>query len=79
MKTCDILETLLVGELLAGKPATVGSLATELLGVLTRSGRSVQREGEVADPAEMQRVVAEAVTTMLERRVPVLRQLGVLP
>ena len=49
----DILETLLVGELLAGKPADVDALATELLGMLGRSGRSVQREGKpVTDPAE---------------------------
>jgi SAM-dependent methyltransferase len=75
----DILETLLVGELLAGKPADAGALATQLAGVLGRSGRSVQRDGKpVTDPAETLRVVTEAVVGMVEKRVPVLRQLGVL-
>ena len=75
----DILETLLVGELLAGKPADVGALAAELVGTLARSGRSVQREGKpVTDQAETLRIVTEAVVAMLERRVPVLRRLGVL-
>ena len=75
----DILETLLVGELLAGKPADVGALSTELVGVLGRSGRSMQRDGKpITDQAETLRVVTEAVVGMLERRVPVLRRLGVL-
>ena len=75
----DILETLLVGELLAGKPADVGALAAELVGTLGRSGRSVQREGKPGtDQAETLRIVTEAVVAMLERRVPVLRRLGVL-
>jgi len=53
---------------------------TALLGLLARSGRSVQRDGKaVSDPAETLRIVTEAVTNMLERRVPVLRRLGILP
>ena len=68
-----------MGELLAGKPADVGALAAELVGTLARSGRSVQREGKpVTDQAETLRIVTEAVVAMLERRVPVLRRLGVL-
>ena len=48
----DILETLLVGELLAGKPADVGALAGEVLAMLGRGGRSVQRDGKpVTDQA----------------------------
>jgi hypothetical protein len=75
----DVLETLLVGELLAGKPADVAALSNELVGVLARSGRSVQREGKpVTDQAETAKVVTEAVVTLLEKRVPVLRRLGVL-
>ena len=75
----DVLETLLVGELLAGKPADVGALASELLGILGRGGRSVQREGKpVTDAAEALRIVTEAVAGMLERRVPLLRGIGVL-
>ena len=73
----DVLETLLVGELLAGKPADVGALASEVLGVLARGGRSVQREGKpVTDAAETLRIVTEAVAGMLERRVPLLRRSG---
>jgi hypothetical protein len=76
----DVLETLLVGELLAGKPSDINALATEVLGALVRSGRSVQREGKpVTDTAETIRIITEAVSNMLERRVPLLRRLGVLP
>ena len=68
-----------MGELLAGKPADVGALATEIVAVLGRGGRSVQRDGKpVTDPAETLRIVTEAVAGMLERRVPLLRRLGVL-
>ncbi len=75
----DILETLLVGALLAGKPADVGALSADLVGVLGRSGRSVQRDGTpVTDQAETLRIVTEAVVGTLERRVSVLRRLGVL-
>ncbi len=75
----DLLETLVVGELLAGKPADVGTLTAELVGVLGRSGRSVQRDGKpVTDAGETTRIVTEAVAGTLERRVPLLRRLGVL-
>jgi hypothetical protein len=75
----DILETLLVGELLAGKPADVGDLVAQLVGLLGRSGRSVQRDGKpVSDPSETMQIVTEAVVGLLERRVPLLRRLGVL-
>ncbi len=75
----DILETLLVGELLAGRPADVGALATQLVGLLGRSGRSVQRDGKpVNDASETMQIVTEAVVGLLERRVPLLRRLGVL-
>jgi hypothetical protein len=75
----DSLEVLLVGELLTGEPPDVTRLSEQLVGILTRSGRTVQREGTpVTDPAEARRVVADAVIAMLEKRVPVLRRLGVL-
>jgi hypothetical protein len=75
----DILETLVVGELLAGKPADLEALTTELLTVLGRSGRNVQRDGQpVTDTADRGRIMAEAVGTILEKRLPVLRRLGVL-
>jgi SAM-dependent methyltransferase len=75
----DILETLLVGELLDGKPADVGALAAQLVGLLGRSGRSVQRDGKpVSDAGETLQIVTEAVVGLLERRMPLLRRLGVL-
>jgi len=75
----DILETLVAGELLAGKPADIEALTSGMLAVLDRSGRNVQRDGQpVADPTDRRRIVAEAVTAMLEKRLPILRQLGVL-
>jgi hypothetical protein len=76
----DSLETLVVGEMLAGKPEDVDALTAELAAVLGRSGRNVQRDGRVVgDPAEARRIVADAVATVVERRLPVLRRLGVLP
>ena len=75
----DMLETMVVGELLAGRPADVDPLAAEVLAVLVRSGRNVQRDGKpVTDQLEAQQIVADAIRTMIERRFPVLRRLGVL-
>jgi SAM-dependent methyltransferase len=73
------LETLVVGELLAGRPADVPSLAGELLTALGRTGRGVQRDGQpVTDPVEANRIMSEAIANILERRVPLLRRLGVV-
>ena len=73
----DILETLVVGELLAGKPADVDALTAEVLAVLGRSGRSVQRDGKpVTDQGEARQIVADAIRSMIERRFPVLRAAG---
>jgi hypothetical protein len=75
----DVLETLLVGELLAGRTAEVDPLTTEILAVLARGGRSVQRDGApVADPVEARRIVTDAVGNVLEKRQPLLRRLGIL-
>jgi hypothetical protein len=75
----DVLETMVVGELLAGRPADVEPLATHVLTVLARSGRSMQREGKaVTDPADARQIVCDAIRTMMEKRVPLLRRLGVL-
>jgi SAM-dependent methyltransferase len=75
----DVLETLLVGELLAGSETDADRLTDAVSAVLARSGRNVQRDGKpVTDPAEARRIVMDAVRAMLERRVPVLRNLGVL-
>lgn len=76
----DIIESLLVGELLAGRPAKINGLVNPILAALARSGRNVQRDGKVVtDAAEAGRIVKEAVQTMLEKRVPLLKGLGILP
>jgi hypothetical protein len=78
--TVDGLEILVLGELLAGGAADPAALGAEVLKALIRSGRSMRHEGEpVTDPAKEQALVVDAVRTMLERRVPLLRRLGVLP
>jgi SAM-dependent methyltransferase len=75
----DVLETLVVGELLAGRPAEVEPLAAEVLAVLARSGRSMQQEGKsVTDPVESHRLVSDAIRNMFERRARVFRRLGIL-
>jgi SAM-dependent methyltransferase len=75
----DLLETLMVGDLLLGRPADTDSLVASVLSGLERSGRTIQREGKpVTDPAEMRTMAAEVVQRFLERRTPVLRTLGVL-
>ena len=75
----DVLETLVVGALLAGQKADAASLLANALAVLAKSGRSVQREGKpVTDAAEARQIVSDAIAGILERRLPVLRGLGVL-
>ncbi len=75
----DLLETLMVGDLLMGRPTDMDSLTTSVLTGLERSGRAMQREGTpVTDPDEKRAMAAEVVQRFLERRAPVLRILGVL-
>lgn len=75
----DIMEALIAGALLEGKQGGPEALTTELLTTLGRTGRNVQRDGwPITEPAERERIVAEVVATFLERRLPVLKNLGVL-
>jgi hypothetical protein len=75
----DLLETLMVSDLLSGRPADMESLTVSVLNGLERSGRTMQHDGKpVTDPAEKRAMAAEVVQRFLERRVPVLRTLGVL-
>ena len=76
----DMLETLAVGALLAGRrPAESDPLTDEVLAMLVRSGRSVRRDGTpVNDPPEARRIMADAIRGMIANRLPVLRRLGVL-
>ena len=68
-----------MGALLNGRPAEVDTLADELAVVLGRSGRSVQHQGKpVTDPVEARQMLTEAIRGLMERRVPILRSLGIL-
>jgi SAM-dependent methyltransferase len=73
------LETLVVGELIGGEQPDVQPLVTKVLDVLSRSGRSVQRDGQpVKDPVEANLVMTDAIRGVLERRLPVMRRVGVV-
>jgi SAM-dependent methyltransferase len=74
----NMIETLVVGELLAGRAAEIEPLADAVAGLLTRGGHTVQRDGmPVTDAAEVRKLVADGVCRTLVR-VPLLRELGVL-
>lgn len=75
----ETLETLVIGELLTGRAAEVQPMVSEVLATLGWSGRGVQRDGQtVTDPAEANRIMTEAVGNIMERRLPLLRRLGVI-
>ncbi|HET8996046.1 MAG TPA: class I SAM-dependent methyltransferase [Acetobacteraceae bacterium] len=75
----DAVETLLLGELLAGKPAEPQGLVADLLSLLARAGRTLQRDGKpVTDAAEAGGLAADLVQQFLRQRLPLLRSLGVL-
>lgn len=75
----DLLETLAVGELLAGRPRDLASLTEAVATGLARAGRSVQRDGQVVtDPAQTREIIRAVLTNFQDRRVPLLRSLGVL-
>jgi hypothetical protein len=75
----DVVETLLAGELLAGKPADPAALTTDLLALLSHGDRTMQRDGKpLTDPADIRQLAGELVRQFLDQRVPVLRGLGVL-
>jgi len=75
----DVLETLIVGDVIAGLPTDLPNLTRSLLSGLERSGRKVQRDGQpVSDPAEIRTVATDLVERFLNQRLPVLRTLGIL-
>ena len=75
----DLLETLMLGDVLSGLPATLSNLTVSVMSGLERSGRTMQREGKpVTDPAECRTMAAEISQRFLDIRVPLLRMLGVL-
>jgi len=75
----DALETLVVGQLLDGAAADETALAGQVLEVLRRSGRRLERPGGVVDdPAEAVRLVGKLVGNTLGSRLDLLRMLGVV-
>ena len=75
----DVVESLLVGELLAGGPMDAKALVGPILSTLTRAGRNVQRDGKVVtDTAQASAILTDAIHNMIEKRVPLLRALGVV-
>ncbi|HTW73108.1 MAG TPA: class I SAM-dependent methyltransferase [Acetobacteraceae bacterium] len=75
----DLLETLMLGDLLSGLPATLPNMALSVMSGLERSGRTMQRDGKpVTDLAEMRIMAAEIAERFLTRRTPLLQILGVL-
>jgi SAM-dependent methyltransferase len=75
----DVLETLIVGEMLAGRGADAAALTACVFSQLQRSGRSMQRDGQVvADEAAARGLVGETVAAMQAQRGSLFRQLGIL-
>ena len=77
--TVDMTETLLAGALIEGHSAEAVSLTAELERLLRRGNRSVQRDGRpVTDSAEATNIAEAMVRHALDKRIPLLRRLGVL-
>jgi len=75
----DLLETLMVGELLAGMQPNLPNLTLAVTSALQRSGRNIQRDGKpVTDPAEIQSMAGDIAKRFLDRRIPILHLLGIL-
>lgn len=75
----DLLETLAVGEFIAGRATDIPALTEAVAAGLARSGRSVQREGQVVtDPEQAKEIIGGVLRNMQERRLPLLRSLGVV-
>jgi len=76
----DILETLAVGEVLAGRDKDMETLTAAVHAGLASGGRAVQKEGQpVQDPTEARQIIRGALENFNARRLPLLRSLGALP
>jgi hypothetical protein len=75
------LEALTVGGLLYGRrPDDLDGLTDSVLLAMRRGGRSVVRDGAaVEDAAEAKSILRDVIVWILEHRVPMFRELGVLP
>jgi hypothetical protein len=75
----EVIEGLVIGRLLDGGSHDPEALIDGVLNDVTRSGRSLLREGKpLSDPAETRVLVGETVRGVLARRLPLLRGMGVL-
>jgi hypothetical protein len=73
-------EALTIGALRAGeKPENLAGLTETVRMAMRRGGRTVVRDGApVADEAQATAILREAVTRIVEHRVPLFRALGIL-
>lgn len=75
----DLMEGLVIGQLLDGGSGDPEALIDGVLHDVTRSGRSLLRDGQPPrDAAEARMLVGETVRSVLARRLPLLRGLGVI-
>jgi hypothetical protein len=75
----EVIEGLVIGRLLDGGSLDPEALIDGVLNDVTRSGRSLLREGKpLSDPDETRVLVGETVLAVLARRLPLLRGMGVL-
>ncbi len=75
----EVMEGLVIGQLLDGTSREPDALIDGVLNDVARSGRSLLRDGKpLQNPAENRVLVGETVRSVLARRLPVLRSLGVI-
>jgi SAM-dependent methyltransferase len=75
----EVMEGLVIGQLLDGTSRDPDALIDGVLNDVARSGRSLLRDGKpLQNPAENRVLVGETVRSVLARRLPVLRSLGVI-
>jgi SAM-dependent methyltransferase len=75
----EVMEGLVIGQLLDGASRDPDALIDGVLNDVARSGRSLLRDGKpLANPADNRVLVGETVRSVLARRLPVLRSLGVI-
>ena len=75
----SVVEALVIGQLLEDPARPRDALIDATLNGLTRSGRSLQKDGQpLSDPAAAHALMAEVVRAVVEDRLPLLRTLGVV-
>ena len=75
----DVMEGLVVGQFLGGGSRDPEALIDGVLRDLAGSGRTLMRDGQsLKDPADARVLVGETVRGVLERRLSLLRLMGVI-